>query len=155
MPQSHLHAVRLAPLASLAVTVALPLLGTAARAELVHRYSFNGNANDSVGSANGTVVDPRGTYARFDNGRLDLTENNLGTYSNQNFSSPTAVGAYLDLPNGIISSLGNRATFEAWVNVQTNQMWAEVFSFGTSQGGEDSSVGAPDTRYITLIPQGP
>ena len=140
----------------LAVCGTLACLTAGAHGSLVHRYSFNdGTARDSVGGANGTVVDPKGTYARFDNGRLDLTENNFALSSHQDFSIPSASGAYVDLPNGIVSSLGNRASFETWVNVQNNAMWAEIFSFGTSQGGENSSVGAPDTRYITLIPQGP
>ena len=64
---------------------------------LVHRYSFNGNATDSVGSANGTLVgSPTFTTASGD------TSINLGT------------GNYVSLPNNINLGLTN-ATVEAFV----------------------------------------
>lgn len=127
--------------------VAGMLLPAAAGAALVHRYNFSGNVNDVVGSANATLVDP-GSIASFSGGMLNLP--NTGTTSNQ---SPFTTGAYVDLPNGIISSLGNQATFETWITMNSNRDWAEMFSFGTSDAGEDQSSGAGNSRYITLIPQ--
>jgi hypothetical protein len=119
-----------------------------AGAALKHRYSFTTNPNDSVGGANGTVVDPTG-ISFFAGGNLDLSGNN-GELSNQ---APFAAGAYVNLPNGIISALGTTGTFEAWVTVSANRNWAEIFSFGQSRidtGGEDISAGFG--KYITLIP---
>ena len=130
----------------LAAAIGLVISSTAG-AQLVHRYDFNGNVNDIVGSANGTLVDPGG-IASFSGGMLNLPNNNIS--SNQ---TPFASGAYVNLPNGIISSLGTQATFETWINMNTNRNWAEIWSFGTSDAGEDQASGAPNSRYITLIPQ--
>ena len=48
------------------------LLASSADAALTHRYSFNdGTANDSIGSANGTVV---GTNGSISGGQLDFGE---------------------------------------------------------------------------------
>ncbi|MGD9632012.1 MAG: LamG domain-containing protein [Pirellulales bacterium] len=119
-----------------------------ANAALTHRYSFTNNANDSVGGANGTVVDPLGV-SFFADGNLNFTGNN-GEGSDQR---PFVSGAYVDLPNGIISALGTTGSFELWVTVDTNRDWAEIFSFGQSRadsGGEGISAGFG--KYITLIP---
>lgn len=124
--------------------VAFPI---SAGAALVHRYDFNGNVNDIVGTANGNLVDP-GNIATFSGGMLNLPGG--GANSNQ---TPFATGAYVNLPNGIISSLGNQATFETWINMNTNRDWAEIWSFGKSDAGEDQATGATNSRYITLIPQ--
>src|SRR5262245_25130876 len=48
------HRMRILILVALAV-VALMVAGRPAGAVLTHRYSFSGNANDSVGTANWTV----------------------------------------------------------------------------------------------------
>ncbi|MCA9240634.1 MAG: lamin tail domain-containing protein, partial [Planctomycetales bacterium] len=115
---------------------------------LVHRWSFSGNLEDSVGDADGVLVDPTG-LAGFSNGRLDVSDNS-GQLSDQ---FPFSSGAYVDLPNGIISDLATSATFEWWGTVTRNRTWAEIFSFGTSSGGEDHSPSASDQNYVTLIPQ--
>lgn len=129
-----------------AILAAAGLPGRAGAA-LVHRYDFNGNVNDIVGTANGDLVDP-GNVATFAGGMLNLPGG--GANSNQ---TPFATGAYVNLPNGIISSLGNQATFETWINMNANRNWAEIWSFGKSDAGEDVASGAPNSRYITLIPQ--
>ncbi|HEY7119258.1 MAG TPA: autotransporter-associated beta strand repeat-containing protein, partial [Tepidisphaeraceae bacterium] len=134
----------------LLATAVVAGLGDWASADLVHRYSFTSDGTDSVGGATGNVVDPKGTNARFTGGRLDLTVNN-GESSNQDFTLATTTGAYFNLPNGIVSSLGQQATFETWLTVATNRNWAEIFSFGASVGGEDVANGG--NQYITLIPQ--
>jgi Concanavalin A-like lectin/glucanases superfamily len=104
---------------------------TAAPSCLAHRYSFNdgtpsdggaGGAGgggtttvrDSVGTANGTAVnvDLRGT------GTLTLA----GGQTDQ----------YVSLPSGIISALGNSATFEGWVNWTGAGTWQRIFDFGAA-----------------------
>lgn len=108
-----------------------------------HRYEFNGNADDSIGGAHGTLSNPQG-LATYHDGLLDLRN------ANNNVASTNAAtqGAYVDLPNGIISSLGNQATFEFWINVETNYNWDRVFDFGRSDVGEDNSGGGPNSEYI-------
>lgn len=125
-----------------------PPAGTGLLSNVVHRWSFNGNLNDSVGGSTAVLVDPGG-IATYTSGRLNVSANS-GQSSNQ---TPFASGAYVDLPNGIISSLGGNATFEWWGTVSTNRTWAEIFSFGTSDGGENRSTSANNQEYITLIPQ--
>jgi hypothetical protein len=124
-------------------------------AALVNKYTFNNNnANDSMGSQHGTVVDNTG-ISRFVGGTIDLSGNN-GAGSNQDFSLPATVGAYVDLPNGVFTNAVNSGTFgavslEIWFTTQQNRNWAEAFAFGTSTGGENmSNAGA---SYVALIPQ--
>jgi len=97
-------------------------------AELVHRYSFSGTCNDSIGTAHGLLINGTG-QARFANGQLILGNN--GSQS----SGGSAID-YVDLPNGIISSLGKQATFEAWVTWTGSSMWQRILDFGTSSAGE-------------------
>jgi hypothetical protein len=130
-------------------TAAVLLAATAleADAELKHRYSFTSNIDDSVGTAHGNLIDPGAVTGVFAGGQLNLTANNGET------SGAIVEEAYVDLPNGIISALGTKGTFETWITVETNRPWAEIFSFGASRqdtGGEDISAG--NGKYVTLIP---
>ena len=47
--------------------------------------------------------------------------------------------AYVDLPNGIISSLTN-ATFEAWYTMHEETRWTRVFDFGSREGVPNGEV---------------
>lgn len=125
-----------------------PAGGGGSLADLIHRWSFNGDLNDSVGGAHGVLVDPQG-IASWTTERLNVSANS-GQSSNQ---FPFTSGAYVDLPNGIISSIEGDATFEWWGTVSRNRTWAEIFSFGRSNGGEDRSDGAQNQDYVTLIPE--
>ncbi|HEX2476450.1 MAG TPA: LamG-like jellyroll fold domain-containing protein [Lacipirellulaceae bacterium] len=132
------------------------LLASPAFAALTNKYTFNDNtANDSIGGQHGTVVDRTG-ISRFVGGTFDMTGNN-GAGSNQDFvNNPNAVGAFIDLPNGIISSAVNNGDFgevslEIWLTTQQNRNWAEAYSFGVSVGGENMA-NEGDT-YVALIPQ--
>ena len=136
---------------------ALATWASPASATLVNKYTFNDNtANDSMGGQNGVVVDNTG-ISRYTGGAIDLSANN-GAGSNQDFSLPTTVGTYVDLPNGIFTSAVNGGTFgavsiETWITVQQHNNWAEAFVFGTSNGGENMSNSGSATAYIALIPQ--
>jgi hypothetical protein len=98
-------------------------------AELVHRYSFNGNANDSVGNAHG-VARQTSTGGTLNGVPVDFT------------TAPGAAildgaGAYIDLPNGIISAHTN-LTIEMWVGwPHAGGNWQRVFDFGVASAGED------------------
>jgi hypothetical protein len=141
---------------SVVVLGVMALTVPTAKAVLVNQYTFNdGTIHDSASGQDGVVVDNTG-LARFTGGMVDLT-GNTGTGSNQDFSNPATVGAYVDLPNGIITSAVNGGNFgamslEIWFTTQQNRTWAEVYSFGTSNAGENSSAGAGASDYLALIP---
>jgi hypothetical protein len=110
-----------------------PALCTTLKSALVHRYSFSGTGTtviDSVGSANGTVVNAQ----LSGDGSLKLA----GASTDQ----------YVDLPNGIIKSLTN-ATFEAWVNWNGCGGWERIFDFGDAGGGDNGRGTAWTTLYLT------
>ena len=136
------------------VACVLSVVAPHTQAALKHKYTFNSmSAADSVGTAHGTVVDPTGITGYTQGGQLNLAGNN-GEGSNQ---TPFAAGAFVDLPNGTVTGAFQTgtlraATFETWVTVETHRNWAEIYAFGTSNGGEDSSISGSDTDYITLIP---
>src|SRR3954447_6624996 len=93
-------------------------------AALRDRYSFTTDASDSVGGKNGTLV---GTNGSFAGGQLILA--NTGE-SSQN---PGTTGAYLDLPNGLVSSAAaagttSSVTVEMWMTMQQHRDWAAAFS---------------------------
>lgn len=125
----------------------LALGGAAAQGALVHRYNFNGNSLDSVGGAHGLLVNNTG-LATF-----GATQVNLGNNGTQN--SNAGNGDYVDLPNGIISALGTQATFEFWTtwNGPVGSNWQRFFDFGTSNGGENISGGAPNADYLFATPR--
>lgn len=58
---------------------------------------------------------------------------------------------YIDLPNGMISSLTN-VTFEAWLTIDSVQNWQRVFDFGTNTNGEQTGVGGSGTGTdVTML----
>ncbi|MGA2244207.1 MAG: LamG domain-containing protein [Verrucomicrobiota bacterium] len=120
-------------------TAALAVTVNAQPAVLLHRYSFNGAAGsttitDSVGGANGTLVNPTATSTLTGSGQLALDGN--------------VSSAYVSLPAGLLNPLTN-ATFQVWViNNDPNADWAELWAFGTNNGSQGIS-------YITLIPHNP
>jgi hypothetical protein len=125
------------------------VFGTAANATVVHRYSFDGNANDSVGGAHGVVVDPGTTPNHvFAAGQLDLSAN-AGQGSNV-----ITEDAYVDLPNGIVSAAaaGGAVSFEFWASVATTRTWQRFGDFGTSNMGENTSASGNMSQYVLITP---
>ena len=63
----------------------------------------------------------------------------------------SATQGYIDLPNGLISSLTD-ATFEAWVTIDSVQAWQRIFDFGTNSNGEQTGPGGAGqgTEYIII-----
>ena len=136
---------------------------TAAPSCLAHRYSFDDGApsdggagdagtsdadagdagdaggggttvvRDSVGTANGTAVNVvlRGT------GTLTLT----GGQTDQ----------YVSLPSGIISALGNSATFEGWINWTGPGSWQRIFDFGVADPAMPGVQGT-GSAFVFLTP---
>lgn len=114
--------------------------------DLAHRYPFDGNCNDVIGSAHGTLVNNNGGAA-YAGGRLNL--GNAGTEP-----SSGALGNYVDLPNGIWSGLGTSATLEIWTtwNAASNTRWQRTFDFGRSNGGEGVSDSGAEQNYVFHTP---
>jgi hypothetical protein len=81
------------------------------QAVLAHRYSFETDASDSVGAANGTLV---GT-ANVSGGQLQLDG---------------GAGDYVSLPGGLLASYCS-ATMDAWATIDAAQQhWSRLFQFG-------------------------
>jgi hypothetical protein len=109
-------------------------VASSCEAALRHRYSFNEGATadatartivDSIGGAHGTV---RGAGASATANQLVLP------------GGSSALAAYVDLPNGIVSRLRD-ATFEAWYTIDTTENWTRIFDFGSTTGGELAGPG--------------
>jgi glucose/arabinose dehydrogenase len=115
---------------------------TSARGELVNRWSFNNAAGsapagtvitDSISGSNGVVV---GTGATFSGTALTIPGNTTGN------QSPATIAAYVDLPNGLISSKSN-LTVEIWATVVTTRNWQRLFDFGRMNIAGMGSGAAP------------
>jgi len=109
---------------------------------LIHRYSFNGNANDSVGSANGTIV-----------GGVTIASS---PYVNGSALFPggttTSNPSYVSLPVSAVSNLQN-----ATVEIFTTNFNTPNKNNGTSGGQFQAlfavATAAPDlTNYVLLSP---
>lgn len=98
---------------------------------LIHRYSFEADAKDSVGSAHGT---PMGG-ATISGGALNLAGGSSGQY--------------LDLPNALISTLTS-ATIEAYVTWTgaAGGDWQRIFDFGSSNMAEGTQ--GTGNKYLFL-----
>lgn len=118
------------------------LLGALAFAVPVHRYSFNGDASDSIGSADGTFINTTGNSSIAD-GKLKLTGNVYGaggTRSGDPNSDPNylPMGDFVDLPNGLLKEIAadNKFSVEMWVQWDADDTFgtAPLFAFGQTAG---------------------
>ena len=118
-----------------------------AQGALVHRYSFDGNVNDSIGGAHGTIVDAGESNVNYVDGKLDLSSNvGYNFFFNQS-------DAYVQLPGSLIANAFNggvagELTIEIWAQAAENRRWAALFSAGKE---EWSGAGLPE-NYIQFIP---
>jgi hypothetical protein len=94
-------------------------------AALIHRWNFNETsgtvAHDSIGTANGTLVNGTGTSVSF-NGTGQLVLNNPGLET-------TGAGSYVALPGGLVTGL-SAVTFEIWYNNTGLNNGNPLVSFG-------------------------
>ncbi len=119
------------------LALALILPGLLPAQTLQHRYSFNSDASDSVGGANGTLI-----------GNAAITNHYLSLPGGGTSASPQG---YVSLPNGIVSN-NTSITVECWLTDNAGLVWAEAWCFGDSAAG----AGKPPTSgtfYISLIPR--
>ena len=101
----------------------------------LHRFSFNEAAgaapegsivSDSIGGLSGRIVGSGATFT--------------GTGVQLPGGAPATTPAYIDLPNGLISSK-QRLTLELWSTQTTTQNWSRQMAFGTSSIGEVNTAG--------------
>jgi hypothetical protein len=113
---------------ALAVLVA-GLMSAPAHAVLKHKYTFNDNtANDSQGSANGTLVG--GPTFTFD-GQINLD----------------GIDDYVDLPGATINiNAYSAVTLEAWFTINATPAWQRLYDFG------DTNAGNLGRNYIFYSP---
>jgi PEP-CTERM motif-containing protein len=100
--------------------VALAACVTTAQAQLAHRYSFTTDASDSVGGANGTLVNS----ANVSGGQLQLNNPN---FSGSTSGQPDPHG-YLSLPTSILPGSG-AATIETWFTFTGSGFFTEAWTF--------------------------
>jgi len=122
----------------LIATLAL-MVSRSAHAELIHRYSFKENADDSVGKINGKLEGK----AKVAGGKLVLE--NSGKNSNDSALS------YVSFSERILPKSGG-ATIEVWFTSDSNGNYARVFDFGrrgqgylfltANDGGNDNARAA-------------
>lgn len=125
-------------------SVASPVVFLDVQTGLIHRYTFNESPDgatvpDVVGGADGTLANITGNAA-FADGQLTL--GNDGSQGSNGAGGGQPNGDYVDLPNGLVSSL-TQMTIEVWTTwgLQT-QGWARIYDIGTSNDGEDISSAA-------------
>lgn len=117
------------------IPVALVACAFTARAQLAHEYSFNdGTANDSVGGANGTLMN----IATVSGGQLQ--------FNNPNFSPSSFAGGYLSLPVSILPSSGS-VTIEQWFTFTGSGFFTEAYTFSDRAGGANNP-GANSGQYL-------
>src|SRR5260221_4146429 len=122
-----------------ASAAALGVMSPFASAGLTHQYSFSGNVNDSVGTANGTLTGTGG----YNGDNTALIFNGTDTF--------------VTLPNGILpSAVGSSATIEVFGSYDTDGGgWERIFDFG---GGTANNFfftpksGPGDTRLRIKTP---
>ena len=99
---------------------------------LIHHYDFGGEGTivaDIVGNAEGELM---GGAVLDGAGGVVLD----------------GVDDYVDLPNGLISSLSS-VTIVVWFEWYGGRCWQRVFDFGSSVQGEDSVSGAETSLFVT------
>ena len=100
------------------IPVALVACATSAQAQLAHRYSFATDASDSVGGANGTLVNS----ATVSGGQLQLNNPNFTAGGN-----PDPNG-FLSLSPGILPGSG-AVTIETWFTFTGSGFFTEAWTF--------------------------
>ncbi|RYZ05340.1 MAG: LamG domain-containing protein [Myxococcales bacterium] len=111
----------------------------ALKSALLHRYDFEGEGEavmDRVGTKHGTV-EGGGTLSKV--GGKGVVVLSGGT-----------TGPYVDLPNGLLSSLTS-VTLETWITWGGGDSWQRVFDFGSSSAATE---GTPEdgATYLFLTP---
>ncbi|MBP5321427.1 MAG: hypothetical protein J6334_10605 [Kiritimatiellae bacterium] len=86
---------------------------------LVHRWSFNGNALDTVGFSQAGLIGSGITYT---------PDGTAITLPGGNYQS-----AYIDLGDNILPNNDSPITIEIWSTLHSHANWQKMFSFGSGQ----------------------
>ncbi|WP_035613151.1 LamG-like jellyroll fold domain-containing protein [Haloferula sp. BvORR071] len=124
---------------------------TPTRAQLTHRWSFNGNLNDSVGGSNATIVDVGANDATLGSNEVTMT------------GGDRASSDYVDLGTNLLQGKMTPVTIELWATQNQVQQFGRIFDFNNDTTNEylfmafsagtnvDSNrVGIKDTTETTL-----
>ncbi len=117
---------------------------TAASAQRVtHRWSFDETGSAPGGTILADAISGAPAVIRGNGATLDGSKLTLPGTTNGN-QAPGSISAYVDLPNGLISSKTD-LTLEFWATVVSNKSWQRLFDFGIGTAGEitGSETGAP------------
>ncbi|RYD21869.1 MAG: LamG domain-containing protein, partial [Verrucomicrobiaceae bacterium] len=120
-----------------------PLVGKPLQQSPMHRFSFSLPAADApdgttvVDSVGGLLATVRGNGAKFTGRALQLP------------GGPSTSAAYIDLPNGLISSREN-LSIEFWETQSALRDWCRILSIGTNQSGEIPGPGGRFSGSETL-----
>jgi hypothetical protein len=96
---------------------------TPAHADLTHEYSFTNGATDSIGGANGTLMNS----ATVSGGALQLNNPNF----TGNTSGQTDTSGYLSLPVSILPTSG-AVTIETWFTFTGSGFFTEAWTFSNA-----------------------
>ena len=111
--------------------VLCPFIGLSAfGANLIHHYPFTSNANDTVGTANGTLAGG----ATISGGAVVLNGS----------------GAYVNLPANLASNLMS-ISYEAWFTDYGSSTWARLYDFGNSQDGAGAQGGGTSYMFLAAL----
>ena len=121
-------------LVALTTTLIFGASVSVSQAQLTHRYTFNTDASDSVGAANGTLFNT----ATVSGGQLQL--------NNPNFSGPSTAGGYLSLPPSILPASGS-VTIEQWFTFTGSGFFTEAYAF-SDNNNDTNPPGANNGQYL-------
>ncbi len=106
---------------------------------LLHRYSFATDASDSISGANGTVVPPTtGSPVTINNGLQLPGGGGPGT------------SGYVTLPPGILTNTAS-ITIETWATQNSQNSWAEMWSFNNGTPQYFAFIPYPDNNNHNMV----
>lgn len=109
----------------------LTVIGAAT--SLAHRWAFDTDANDSIGTAHGSLTNSAGgTLPKLTNGAVVLN----------------GAAQFVDLPNNLLTNY-NSMTVEAWVTDNGSGTWGRIMDFGNSLGAEGTAGTGNQYAFIT------
>jgi hypothetical protein len=97
---------------------------TPARALLTHRWSFNGDLNDSVGGSNATIVEVGANDATLGASEVTMT------------GGDRAASDYVDLGTNLLQGKMTPVTIELWATQNEVQQFGRIFDFNNNTTNE-------------------
>ncbi|QJE97300.1 beta strand repeat-containing protein [Luteolibacter luteus] len=104
---------------------------TPAKAQIIHRWDFNGDLDDSISGVTGVtnspaeIVDP--------NGETASSAVTLGTTDVLLTGGASATSDYVKLGSNLLNGRSTPVTIEVWATQVTVQNWARMFDFGSAE----------------------